>query len=278
MQSTVADVIADVRERGDAAVREYSEKFDRWSPDSFLLDAGGDRADRRHGARPGHRGHHDRAAARPGLRPAPARLADRLRGRDRARGAPRAEEHPGVRGRRLRTRWSLPAGGLGAHDRRDGQGRRRRAGHRLHPADPRGDPRRHRRRPAPGREPTRSSCSAAPRRSRPWPSGPRRSARSTCSPAPATPTSPRPSASCSARSASTCSPGPPRSWSIADDDADPFVVAVDLLSQAEHGPDSPAVLITTSEALGRRVIDLVDADPARHAHGGLRPAGLAGPR
>jgi len=34
----VATVIADVRSRGDVAVREYSEKFDKWSPDSFRLD------------------------------------------------------------------------------------------------------------------------------------------------------------------------------------------------------------------------------------------------
>ncbi|WP_238006674.1 histidinol dehydrogenase [Dactylosporangium sp. AC04546] len=52
--------------------------------------------------------------------------------------------------------------------------------------------------------------------------------------------------------------GPTEILVIADEHADPFVVAVDLLSQAEHGPDSPAVLITTSEALGRRVIELVD--------------------
>ena len=51
--------------------------------------------------------------------------------------------------------------------------------------------------------------------------------------------------------------GPTETLIIADDFADPFVVAVDLLSQAEHGPDSPAVLITTSDALARRVIDLV---------------------
>jgi sulfopropanediol 3-dehydrogenase len=37
VQETVADVIADIRERGDAAVREYSEKFDDWSPPSFRL-------------------------------------------------------------------------------------------------------------------------------------------------------------------------------------------------------------------------------------------------
>ncbi len=41
---------------------------------------------------------------------------------------------------------------------------------------------------------------------------------------------------------------------IADDTADPFTVAVDLLSQAEHGPDSPAVLITTSETNARQAM------------------------
>jgi sulfopropanediol 3-dehydrogenase len=52
--------------------------------------------------------------------------------------------------------------------------------------------------------------------------------------------------------------GPTEILILADESADPFVVAVDLLSQAEHGPDSPAVLITTSEALGRRVIAHVE--------------------
>ena len=52
--------------------------------------------------------------------------------------------------------------------------------------------------------------------------------------------------------------GPTETLIVADDAADPFVVAVDLLSQAEHGPDSPAVLITTSEALARRAIELVE--------------------
>ncbi|WP_380791575.1 histidinol dehydrogenase [Streptomyces albidoflavus] len=47
--------------------------------------------------------------------------------------------------------------------------------------------------------------------------------------------------------------GPTEILIIADEHADPFVVAVDLLSQAEHGPDSPAVLVTTSEELGREV-------------------------
>ena len=52
--------------------------------------------------------------------------------------------------------------------------------------------------------------------------------------------------------------GPTEILIVADEQADPFVVAVDLLSQAEHGPDSPAVLISTSERLGRRVIELID--------------------
>ncbi len=52
--------------------------------------------------------------------------------------------------------------------------------------------------------------------------------------------------------------GPTEILVIADGHADPFVVAVDLLSQAEHGPDSPAVLITESQALAERVVELVD--------------------
>jgi histidinol dehydrogenase len=48
--------------------------------------------------------------------------------------------------------------------------------------------------------------------------------------------------------------GPTEVLILADDSADPFLVAVDLLSQAEHGPDSPAVLITTDESHGRAVI------------------------
>jgi sulfopropanediol 3-dehydrogenase len=48
--------------------------------------------------------------------------------------------------------------------------------------------------------------------------------------------------------------GPTEILVVADEHADPFVVAVDLLSQAEHGPDSPAVLITTSEQVGRETL------------------------
>jgi sulfopropanediol 3-dehydrogenase len=37
IQQTVTDVIADVRERGDEAVREYSARFDGWEPADFRL-------------------------------------------------------------------------------------------------------------------------------------------------------------------------------------------------------------------------------------------------
>jgi sulfopropanediol 3-dehydrogenase len=52
--------------------------------------------------------------------------------------------------------------------------------------------------------------------------------------------------------------GPTEILVVADDTADPFTVAVDLLSQAEHGPDSPAVLITTSEFVARAAMAHID--------------------
>jgi sulfopropanediol 3-dehydrogenase len=45
--------------------------------------------------------------------------------------------------------------------------------------------------------------------------------------------------------------GPTEILAIADDSADVEMIAVDLLGQAEHGPTSPAALITTSERLAQ---------------------------
>jgi sulfopropanediol 3-dehydrogenase len=47
--------------------------------------------------------------------------------------------------------------------------------------------------------------------------------------------------------------GPSEILAVADETADPELVAADLLGQAEHGPTSPAVLITTAEATAREV-------------------------
>ncbi len=48
--------------------------------------------------------------------------------------------------------------------------------------------------------------------------------------------------------------GPTETLVIADDTVDAEMCATDLLGQAEHGPSSPAVLLTTSEALGHATI------------------------
>jgi sulfopropanediol 3-dehydrogenase len=51
--------------------------------------------------------------------------------------------------------------------------------------------------------------------------------------------------------------GPTESAIIADEHADPEIVAADLAGQAEHGPDSPVWLYTTSRALGEKVIAIM---------------------
>jgi sulfopropanediol 3-dehydrogenase len=52
--------------------------------------------------------------------------------------------------------------------------------------------------------------------------------------------------------------GPTEILVIADESADAEMVAVDLLGQAEHGPTSPAVLITTSEKLAHSLPDEIE--------------------
>lgn len=52
--------------------------------------------------------------------------------------------------------------------------------------------------------------------------------------------------------------GPTEIAIIADDSADAEVVAVDLVGQAEHGPDSPAWLVTTSRRLADDVASRMD--------------------
>ena len=59
--------------------------------------------------------------------------------------------------------------------------------------------------------------------------------------------------------------GPTETLVIADDSVDGEICAVDLLGQAEHGPTSPAVLLTNSERLARETMAeverLLDAMP-----------------
>lgn len=53
--------------------------------------------------------------------------------------------------------------------------------------------------------------------------------------------------------------GPSEGMVLADSGADPARVAADLITQAEHGPDSPAILVTTDAAFA----DLVEAEVGR---------------
>jgi histidinol dehydrogenase len=48
--------------------------------------------------------------------------------------------------------------------------------------------------------------------------------------------------------------GPSEVLVVADKEANPVFVAADLLAQAEHGPDSQAILVTDNDTLGRQVI------------------------
>ena len=52
--------------------------------------------------------------------------------------------------------------------------------------------------------------------------------------------------------------GPTETLVIADETVDGEICATDLLGQAEHGPDSPAVLLTDSEALARDTLAWVE--------------------
>jgi sulfopropanediol 3-dehydrogenase len=65
--------------------------------------------------------------------------------------------------------------------------------------------------------------------------------------------------------------GPTEICVLADETADPSLVAADLLGQAEHGPDSPAWLVTTGAAFGRAVLAEIDRQLRT-----LPTAGIAG--
>jgi sulfopropanediol 3-dehydrogenase len=52
--------------------------------------------------------------------------------------------------------------------------------------------------------------------------------------------------------------GPTETLVIADDSVDAEMCATDLLGQAEHGPDSPAILLTNSEALAKATMAEVE--------------------
>lgn len=52
--------------------------------------------------------------------------------------------------------------------------------------------------------------------------------------------------------------GPTETLVIADDSVDAEMCATDLLGQAEHGPNSPAILLTNSESLAKATLDEIE--------------------
>ncbi|WP_214466799.1 histidinol dehydrogenase [Microbacterium flavescens] len=65
---------------------------------------------------------------------------------------------------------------------------------------------------------------------------------------------------------------------VADDSADPRLVAVDLISQAEHDEQASAVLVTDSESLAEAVAAEVAPRAAATRHSSRIAAALAGPQ
>ena len=203
VDAAVAAILADVAARGDAAVIELTERFDRAAPDPATLAFSEAEIDAAV------------ATVAPEDRAALELAADRIRAyHERQR--PDDARWTDAAGAELGWRWTpvgaaglYVPGGLASYPssvlmnaipaRVAGVERlvicAPTPGRRGQPAGAARRPPRRRRRP--------STASAARRRSPRSPTAPRRSRRSTRSPAPATPGSPPPSAGCSAGSAST---------------------------------------------------------------------------
>ena len=102
VRERVHDIIADIRVRGDAAVRQYSEQFDRWAPESYRL------SDSQISTLIGR---------------LPEQVVDDIRFvQDQVRNFAGRE---------------VSADSVGPYDYRDGEGSGSGAGHRQHPANPR---------------------------------------------------------------------------------------------------------------------------------------------
>jgi histidinol dehydrogenase len=69
--------------------------------------------------------------------------------------------------------------------------------------------------------------------------------------------------------------GPSEGLVLADREADPTFVAADLLTQAEHGPDSPAILVTTDRATADAVEACLNARLATEPRSAILERSLA---
>ena len=273
VRETVASVIADIRERGDEAVREYSAKFDSWSPDSFRLSA---------------------AQVEDIIAGLPAQVIDditfvqaQVRGFAQAQLASMTEIEvetlPGVFlghkhlpvecGRRLCPRRPLPADRVGAHDYPDRKGGRGGTGRRRarHPSAAKFPPPRLPRCTWPGQ--TRSTSSAACRRSTALALGTETVGKVDLIAGPGNAYVAEAKRQLFGEVGIDLFAGPTEILVIADETADPEVVAVDLLSPGRARPRLARDPVTTSRALGETVLALRREDPARRC----RPVTSPGP-
>lgn len=72
--------------------------------------------------------------------------------------------------------------------------------------------------------------------------------------------------------------GPSEVLVIADNQANPAFTASDLLSQAEHGPDSQVILLTDDEAFAQRVIDETEKQLAQLSRAAIAREALSASR
>ena len=135
-QAVVNDMLAEIEKNGEAAVRAYAKKLDKWDGeiDRHQGAAGGERQG---GARTGPQGHRLRDRAGAQLRARAARLAAGVQDRAAPRRHGRSARAAGQRRRLLRAGRALRAHRLGLHGRGDRQGRRREDHRRVLRAVPR---------------------------------------------------------------------------------------------------------------------------------------------
>ena len=265
-RTAVEGILADIEARGDAAVRELSVKFDGWDRDDYPADRRRDRGLPVASSR--QRDLDDIRFAQEQVRNFAEHQRDgaaRRRGRDAARRRARPQEHPGELGRLLRAGRQISAARLGAHVGHHRQGRGRAADRHLRAALQRQAGGRRSSPPSTWPAPTRSTASAASRRSARWRSGRRRIAPVDMLVGPGNAFVAEAKRQLFGRVGIDLFAGPTETLVIADETVDGEICATDLLGQAEHGPNSPAILLTTSEKLARETMAEVERlldDPA----------------
>ncbi len=250
VRATVEGILDQIKKNGDAAVRELSEQFDKWSPENFKLTP--QEIEKAIG-QVAKRDLDDIKFAQAQVRGFAQKQRDTHegpRGRDAARRDPRPPAHPGELDRLLRAGRALSDGRLRAHVDRDRARRGREAHHRLRAALPGG--------PHPaivaamhfgGADEIYVLGGVQAVAMMALGTGSVSAVDMVVGPGNAYVAEAK--RQLYGRVGIDLLAGPTETLIIADDSVDGEICATDLLGQAEHGPTSPAILITNSEKLAR---------------------------